>query len=42
MKITEESMRRQNESSQSVSKPESKPELTELEKLKAMTWKDRA
>ncbi|NBH34519.1 hypothetical protein D3Z58_13340 [Clostridiaceae bacterium] len=42
MKITEESMRRQNEPSQSVSKPEPKPELTELEKLKAMTWKDRA
>lgn len=39
MKITEESMNPQKE--QPKPEPEPKPKLTELQKLKAMSWKDR-
>ena len=42
MKITEESMNQQNSPQDPAPKPESEPKRSELEKLKAMTWKDRA
>lgn len=41
MKITEESMRQQSDPQPPVPKPEPEPRRSELEKLKAMTWKDR-
>ena len=41
MKITEESMNQQNLPQEPVPKPESEPKRSELEKLKAMSWKDR-
>ncbi len=42
MKITEESMRQQSNPQPPVPKPEPEPERSELEKLKAMSWRDRA
>lgn len=42
MKITEESINQQNSSQEPAPRPELGPKRTELEKLKAMTWKDRA
>lgn len=41
MKITEESMRRQSSPQPDPPKPEPEPKRSELEKLKAMSWKDR-
>lgn len=42
MKITEESMRQENMPKEPVPKPEPEPKRSELEKLKAMSWRDRA
>lgn len=42
MKITEESMRQQENPQPPEPRPEPEPERSELEKLKAMSWKDRA
>lgn len=42
MKITEESMRQSSEPESPVPQPESEPKRSEWEKLKAMSWKDRA
>ncbi|NBH72868.1 hypothetical protein D3Z51_12700 [Clostridiaceae bacterium] len=42
MKITEESMRRQEHPQPPSPKPAPAPKRSELEKLKAMCWKDRA
>lgn len=41
MKITEESLRQQDNPPEPQPAPETPPKLTELEKLKAMTWPDR-
>lgn len=42
MKITEESMRQQSDPQPPAPRPEPEPKKSELEKLVAMTWKDRA
>lgn len=42
MKITEESINQQNHPREPVPRPDPEPKRSELEKLKAMSWKDRA